>query len=366
MWIAKASLTNFRNYKNLTLDLDNTVTFLVGKNGQGKTNILESIGFISLGKSFRNADARDMVSSGESFLRLKFMVEGSEGFVLETYFGDDKNTTSKRSFWKNGVEQSLNDFLAQLKIVVFSPENINLLLLGPEERRRYLNFLFLQNFPKDFAILGRYAQILAQRNALLYRIKKGYAEKKELIFWNTRLAIEGSQIILKRQELVNRMNETFPRFFSEIAKSDAHAEIVYKSRLQNPENREVVDVFLEELLAHESVDIEKAVTHVGPHRDNFEIRVDENNLLSFGSRGELRTALLAMKFAECEMLPKDQKPILLLDDVFSELDASRRQKVLELARPYQTLVTTCEMEDLPKERENTQLYFVQKGTIEKQ
>ncbi len=363
MWISRAKLTNFRNYKDLSLDLANTVYFLVGKNGQGKTNILESIGLASFTKSFREASVADLVRKDTAFFRLTFSVEEAEVKTLESYFGEDETTSNKRAFWKNGVEVALAEYIASLKVVVFSPENINLLLLGPDARRKYLNALLLQNFPKEFSVLGRYSQVLAQRNALLFQIKRGFAQKKELAFWNAELLSSGAKIMALRKKLIENINKDFERFFREIAQTHDEARVVYKPGVEISDEQNIELDFLSALTQNESKDIEKAITHSGPHRDNFEIQVNGSDLLSFGSRGELRTALLAMKFAECTMFGSE-KPVLLLDDVFSELDAARRQKVLELSRPYQTFITTCEMADLPQDRTDTKLFKIKNGAVE--
>lgn len=359
MWISRAEFTNFRNYAKLTLDLKNTVYFIVGKNGQGKTNILEAITLGSLAKSFRNANINDTIQRDTGFFRLLFQVQtGEETLQLEEYSGEQENRAMVRTFWKNKIEVPLDDFLATLKVVVFSPENINLLLLGPSERRKYLNFLLLQNFTPKFGVISRYNHILANRNALLYRIRKGYADTRELDFWNNELIREGSEIISLRKTVIDRLNQKFPEFFQQISGSAQKAEVVYVANATQ-EN------FSEKLTTTEPLDIEKGVTQTGPHRDNLEVRVNGLDLLSFGSRGELRTALLAMKFSECTMFTQDQKPVLLLDDVFSELDGARRQKVLELSRPYQTFITTCELEDLPEAHENTEILFIDKGGVKK-
>lgn len=358
MWVSRAELTHFRNYEKLVLDLENTVYFIVGPNGQGKTNILEAIAYASLSKSFRNNEVRDIIERSADFLRLNFSVQKeNEELNLEEFVGGTQTAALERAFWKNKVSVSLDDYLATLKVVVFSPENVNLLLLGPDTRRKYLNFLQLQNFPKKWRLISDYGKVLAQRNALLWQVRKGYAETKELHYWNEKLVTEGKKIIETREEIVRRLNEHFGKFFEEISGSTEKAEVVYKANVS-------VDDFAEELSRREQGDIEKGITQVGPHRDNLEIRVGGLDILTFGSRGELRTALLALKFAECKMLPENEKPVLLLDDVFSELDARRREKVLELSRPYQTFITTCELADLPEKRENTKIVFVKNGNLE--
>lgn len=357
MWISEARLTNFRNYEDLVLPLTNTVYFIVGKNGQGKTNILEAIGLISFTKSFRNADMRDVIQREQDFLRLSFSLQKeNNNFSLEEYVGKTQNDVVERSFWKDKVQTSLDGFVAALKVVVFSPENINLLLLGPSERRKYLNFLLLQNFPQKFKILGRYNTVVANRNALLYQVKKGYADPKELEFWDARLVTEGSEIITLRETLIAKLNENFQKFFQDISSSKAQAKVFYKKNVAK-------EVFQEVLASTKNFDVEKATTNTGPHRDDLVIEIDGKDILTFGSRGELRTALLALKFAECEMFEQEERPVLLLDDVFSELDASRREKVLELSRRFQTFITTCELEDLPKSREGTKLLLVHKGEV---
>ncbi len=358
MWVSRAELTHFRNYEKLVLDLENTVYFIVGKNGQGKTNILEAIAYASLSKSFRNNEVRDIIQRNADFLRLHFLVHKEhEELSLEEFVGSTETSPLERAFWKNKVSVSLDDYLATLKVVVFSPENVNLLLLGPDTRRKYLNFLQLQNFPQKWRLISDYAKVLAQRNALLWQVRKGYAETKELLYWDEKLVSEGTKIIETREEIVRRLNEHFGSFFEEISGKTEKAEVVYRANVS-------AQNFQEQLAATEQSDIEKGITQTGPHRDNLEIRVEGQDILSFGSRGELRTALLALKFAECKMLPENEKPVLLLDDVFSELDARRREKVLELSRPYQTFITTCELADLPEKRENTKTVFVKNGGLE--
>lgn len=358
MWVSHAELTHFRNYTKLVLDLENTVYFIVGPNGQGKTNILEAVAYASLSKSFRNNNVRDIIQRDNDFLRLNFLVnKTNEQIGLEEFVGKSGANSLEHAFWKNKVSVSLDGYLAALKVVVFSPENVNLLLLGPDMRRKYLNFLQLQNFPQKWRLISDYGKVLAQRNALLWQVRKGYAETKELEYWNNKLISEGAKIIETREEIVKRLNEYFGKIFEEISESTEKAEVIYRANVRGSD-------FSTKLLEFEQSDIEKGITQVGPHRDNLEIHVGGRDILSFGSRGELRTALLALKFAECKMLPDDERPVLLLDDVFSELDAKRREKVLELSRPYQTFITTCEIADLPEKRENTKTIFVKNGKLE--
>lgn len=368
MWARSLTLKNFRNYENLSLDFDSGVHFIVGDNGHGKTNIVEGISLLAYLRSFRTNNLRDLVRFQERFFHVRATVQTEDEVKVEQYFGieDRKNT---RRFSINGVEKSLSETFGTVKVVLFSPEQINLLLLGPDQRRRYLNFLLLQIRPRIWNDIFDYQKALKQRNALLYRIHEGLAKESELDFWNERVIVSGSKIIAARRDIIQQLNKTFAQHFVGISQQNEEAIIQYKDGIglwKEKENTDDIEgQFSRALEASMSLDRDRKTTNKGPHRDNWEIQIHKKNILGFGSRGELRTAVLAMKFAERDVLTDDERPIILLDDVFSELDASRSTMILGLLEGYQAFITSCELEDLPKMQGDATLLTVKDATVKK-
>lgn len=348
MFIKNIRLTNFRNHLDYSLDFSDT-TVLIGENGVGKTNILEAVWLISDGRSWRTARDQEAISWGQDFAKIKADIliekeqkELSLELVLQNPYAITEKSQSKL-LKINGVNKRLIDLLGQMPAVLFSPESLQLVDGSPGARRKFLDIM-LSQISHPYAVhLLEYQKVLRERNKLLYFVSVGRAKPDELEFWDGKLAELGSFILEKRIEAVRFLNIDIASSYQEIAGSDEVLKLNYKYSVK-PEN------FAEEIKNVKNREIEHVGTLIGPHRDDLEIILNKRNLDVFGSRGEYRSAILALKVMEMRFLEKhlDEKPILLLDDIFSEFDAKRRKHLAKITENAQVIITTTDLDHIEK------------------
>lgn len=312
--LAKINLVNFRNYEKAEFEFS-LVTVVVGENGAGKSNLVEAIYLLATGKSFRAERDNEMVSYGQSFSKVSGQIEGEK---LEVVLNDRKKLEV------NGVAKRQVDFVGRLPAVCFSPQDMELVTGSPGGRRRYLDFVISQMDREYRRCLVSYEKGLRQRNKLLEMIREDLAGRNQLFFWDRLLIKDGEYITRKRQEYLDRNENAF-----------YDKSVISEARLKQYEVEEVA----------------AAVTLVGPHRDDFVINLKGRDVSKFGSRGEQRMAVFGLKEKEIEYL--GGSPLLLLDDIFSELDHKHREEVMNLVEDYggQVIITTTEPNLLPGFRE---------------
>jgi DNA replication and repair protein RecF len=338
--LKKLKLENFRNHGSYELDLSGSdrITYLVGPNASGKTNVLEAIYVLALVKSFRGQGAEDLVGWGGDHCRVsgELDTESEAGTVrLEAFFGMPPNP--RHSFKVNGVKKSAADFIGNCRVVLFHPEDLNMLYLGPDLRRRYLDMLNIQVSRGYYRALAGYRKVLKQRNSLLKAINEGYAKKTELEVWNNQLVESGAVLMAERAASVDFMNGRLSSIYGGIAGGGDEVSVSYKASVDGlpyggvTADEGIKDAFHETLAAALTVDLRAEVTTTGPHRDELLFSLNGRPLASHASRGEYRSILLAMKMIEIDYLKSrgGTDPILRLDDVFSELDPepSSRQAI---------------------------------------
>lgn len=397
MRLQKLTLENFRNYGKLELDFGASgsagaggahgggTTYIVGQNAQGKTNILEAIYLLALTRSFRTSAQEDLVLWDKDFCRVRGEFESgtTKGTAakteLEVFYGLPPHP--KKSLKKNGVRISAENFIGTCKAVFFHPEDLNMLYLGPDLRRRYLDVLNLQVNKNYYRALRNYKRVLKQRNALLKEIKEGFAKKADLEVWNEQLVENGGILISERARTVIFLNEFLEDFYRQIAESKDKILISYKCLLSResgsardgatgsrsakiPEATDLCDldaakkIFRAALNAAEKIDLKAEITTQGPHRDDLEFLLNGRPLQSSASRGEYRSLLLALKLLELKFFEDDtssgatDKPLLLLDDVFSELDLHRQKMLLTAIAGHQTIITTTHLDDIMPARKH--------------
>lgn len=353
MKLKKLQLVAFRNFDNIALDIEENINIFLGKNGEGKTSLLEAIGMLSMPKSFRTSNTDDMIKFSSDYFRVvgKFEDENGEEKTLE--MGYQGGQRKQRSLKINDVKKSTKEFLKGVYVATFVPEDLYLLDLGPSKRREYINrvlckldFMYLDN-------LNRYEKAMRERNAVLKNINEGFSSKTELEPWDSQLIESGTKIIQKRLELLFEMHGGISKKYSEIAGKKEKLEVAYVSKihevlesgetLKYPFETDNLDTLFKNALAKRlSRDIVTKVTSVGPHRDDIRFYLKDHDMENFASRGEKRTLLLALKVTELEIVKTytASQPLLLLDDVFSELDNDRQTQLLNLISPYQTFITT--------------------------
>lgn len=345
MKLLKLQLENFRSYSQHThiFDPERNVTILVGENGRGKTNFLEAIYLLSLGKSFRVNLHDDMVEWEKPYLRCNAEVSTRDDEAeLEVFYSS--SPTRRKNFKKNGVNLRHSDYFGSLPTVLFHPEDLNMLYLSPILRRQYMDVLLSQTNREYLQSLSKYKQVLKQRNALLHQIRDARFKGQDVAVlladldaWDHEIALYGQIIIAHRSAFIEFLEKELSGIYREISGGKEHTVAIYQSK--------VLDHYLERLTERRDVDILQAKTTRGPHRDDIIFSIDGKEIGSAASRGEFRTLLLAIKLAEIDYIRKHRKlnPVLLLDDVFSELDPGRQAHLLEAIKDCQTIITTTEL-----------------------
>jgi len=332
-------LENFRSHKKFELKLGQT-NLLIGPNGAGKTNILESFSVLSFCRSFRMDDKRNIINNDSEYCR----VVGDE---LEVFMSRSPRLILNAKI--KGTPKRLSDFVGFLPAVVFSPETVSIITGAPGDRRRFLDIMISQVNREYLSALTNFKKIRQQRNSLLQNISKGLNNPDELAFWDKEFCREAETILKERGEAVQYLNEHMPPIYREI--SDHKKDILALRYINN---------FDGDLIGHlergRARDIAYGGTIYGPHRDDLVFTLNNENMANFASRGELKSAILALKMSELSYLEKNrsperggQKPILLLDDIFSEFDPKRRDHLAKLILQYQSVITTTEKEHVPKE-----------------
>ncbi len=348
MILSSLKLENFRNYGSSELNLESNkgLVYLIGDNAQGKTNLLEAIYALFLGKSFLKVQNQDLIQWGQDFARVKGKLEKSgEQVNLELFLGLSPNP--RRATKINDVKIALNDYVGIGRVVLFHPMDLNMMYLGPSARRDFLDDINSQTQKGYLASLRQYNKVIKQKNALLKRIKNGEAKRNDLEVWNELIAVEGSKITKIRAQLLNGINQKIEDLYNSIAKEKQKISFNYHSNLgldleEIMENKNLTDFFRMRLEERKETEIIVEYSLIGPQRDDFSIEIKGVNVNLHASRGEIRTMMLALKFLEMDLQKagSDETPLLLLDDVLSELDHQRQLMLLQRVKDFQTIITT--------------------------
>lgn len=328
-------LQNFRSYQNAAFEFTNGVTIIVGPNASGKTNLLEAIQYICSGGSYRAKEA-ELVRFGAQSARLEARVDDQSRVALIT---NPLAGSLTKEFSIDKVRLKRLPLARQIPLVLFEPEHLRLLHAGPENRRDFLDSVLVKTSVDYGSVLRSYKRVLAQRNALLKNITTN--TNSQLFAWNVRLSELGGSVAQRRVQLLDKFNESMSDVYQQIATSNQSSKLEYKSPC-SPENYSTE--LLRKLESHTQLDIERGFTGDGPHRDDFIVLLNGHNANETASRGEIRTLLLSLKILEMRLLETvyAQKPILLLDDVFSELDGNRRKALTEFLQDHQVFITTTD------------------------
>ena len=361
MKLKSLSLENVRNYKKLRFDFpDEKIIVIQGLNAQGKTNLLESILLLSLTKTFSNAKQEDLIMWEKNFARINGLITDQEDLLnLEFFWGKTKQFPKTLKI--NNVKKKTEDFVGTLQVVIFTPKEINLISDSPSIRRRYLNIILSQTDKKYLRSLIEFKNTLKNRNALLKMINANKSKEDELIFWDKKLIEGGSSIYFKRRNLINKIQESLSDNYSHIAGKENLLTIVWNKDI--PESLEDIETFYKNKIeTMRPKDIVTETTLSGPHRDDFSILLNGKEISISGSRGEWRSAILALKLSEVDYIKNitGKTPILLLDDILSEFDSFRQENVLSLFHTEQIIITTTHLLSKPK---NSRIYEVRNGTI---
>jgi DNA replication and repair protein RecF len=386
MWISNLNLTNFRNYRHLNLELLPGPMIFHGDNAQGKTNLLEAIHVLATTRSHRSTLDRDLVND-DAFrddlpaARLYVEVNKNSGITkVEIAFQAEKqdiitsNTEAANQIRKririNDISHRASDLIGQLNTVMFSAHDIELIIGAPSVSRRYLdifnsqvNLLYLRN-------LQQYQKVLPQRNRLLKLLQEHRAKPEQLEFWDKELVESGSNIILQRRHSVSELNTLAYYIHHDISLAEENLEIMYVSNIGSKINEldDVASEFRRELEHNRSREIAQGITLFGPHRDNLQFLINGADANAYGSRGQQRSVALSHKLAEAKYMNSQvgESPILLLDDMLSELDQIRRQHLLDTIMPFQqVLITTTDVDRFQSSfLDQSRQFLVKKGSIQ--
>jgi DNA replication and repair protein RecF len=337
--IANLRLQNFRSYKDETFEFSPAVNIIVGPNASGKTNLLEAVLVLALGSSYRVKDV-ELVYFGKPWARLDAQVDDDMRVVKLV------NEPGLGKTYELGSKQYKRLSLAHsLPTVLFEPNNLQLLHGSPEGRRNYLDELLKQQVADYGSARRHYRRILAQRNALLKRAKRPTNE--ELFPWNLRLSEFGAVLARRRSELAAAINAHLDAKYKELSTRKTTVELLYDAQfpVDNYESH-----MLKKLESSLAVDVLRGFTAAGPHREDFRVLFDGREAEETASRGETRTLVLALKIIEMDLLEEVRgiQPLLLLDDVFSELDGARRHALTDHLKDYQTFITTTDADIVSK------------------
>ena len=346
MRIKNVKIKNFRNYPDLNLEISDDTVVLTGPNAVGKTNLLESVYFASLFKSFRD-DTEFIFLKDSDSLELGMEVEKQgEPHTLEVFL--EKRDKVYANFKIDGVKKRRKDAQGFISVVVFEPSDVDMFAKSPEVRRRYLNMVLSQKSPEYLENITNYKKIVYQKTRLLQDARNKNIAPLEIDAWNEQLVEVGSAIVEERKKFLNYLNNNIAEVYTAISGFHRPVEVAYKG-LEGEGREGVAQDFQSKLEKYRTKEQMLAVCMVGPHKDDFFLKSEGLFLPPFSSRGELRSQILALKILELEYLSEgEEKPVLLLDDVLSELDDTRKDFLLKyLQGRFQTFITTTQTLDIP-------------------
>ena len=351
MWIDEIKINNFRNYKNAELKLNKNINIFYGENAQGKTNIIEAIYLSSIGKSFRTNKDKELIKFNEENCKVEINYEKSDrsgNIIVE--IGNKKN------IYINKIRiKKLSDFLGNINVVIFTPDDINILKGGPENRRKFLDVMISQLRPKYMHIYSMYKKTLEERNAYLkntQNIKDDFLE-----IYDEKLAEYGCEIYNYRKEFIEKLKNKIKKIHNNITNDKENIEINYISNCENK------GAYLNLLKQRKKLDIIKGYTTKGIHRDDFSVLINGLPVNIYGSQGQHRSAVLSLKISELQVIYDEigENPILLLDDFMSELDEIRRKNFLENIEDTQIIITCTDKINL--KNKNVKFFNVKNGIL---
>ena len=357
MYIESVQLKNFRNYDSLELDLAQGTNIFYGNNAQGKTNILEALYLCGTTKSHKGSKDKDMIQFGKDESHIRMLVKmGDLSYRIDMHLKKNK----AKGVAINGLPiRKASELFGVVNLVFFSPEDLNIIKNGPGERRRFLDLELCQLDRIYLTDLASYNHIVNQRNKLLKDIWVQPSLKDTLDIWDMQMAEYGRKIIDKRREFIQELNETVRKIHYNLTGGIEELNVIYEPDC-TAENLESA------ISAHRDKDMRMKLTSVGPHRDDLCVMANGIDIRRYGSQGQQRTAALSLKLSEIYIVKKKIKdtPVLLLDDVLSELDSSRQNYLLESISDIQTLITCTGLDDfISHQFQINKVFQVVQGTV---
>lgn len=367
MYVNSLTLQNYRNYDRLSILLHPGLNIFFGDNAQGKTNIIESVYLCGTGRSHRTFKEKEMIywTRERSYVKAEINKKDFATTIEINLFNG-----SPKSVKVGSVKiDRLSDLLGNLNVVMFSPEDLKLVKEGPVFRRRFLDIEISQVKPGYFYNLHQYNKVLMQRNNLLKSIKYDNSQIKTLDVWDEQLSQYGSYIVNYRQEFIKKISILAKLIHRKITDGNEELNISYCSVFKDSKSREDIKIGIyKELLRNRQKDIMRGTTSSGPHRDDMDFYINDIDVKAFGSQGQQRTAALSLKLSELEFVKSEcsEYPVLLLDDVLSELDTKRQKFLLDSLKNVQTILTCTGINDIIEFRKEDRFLFeVKAGSVKK-
>ncbi|MCC5909520.1 MAG: DNA replication/repair protein RecF [Clostridiaceae bacterium] len=364
MIVDQLKLINFRNYKELQLQFHPKLNVFVGENAQGKTNVIEALYVCAIGKSFRTNKDQELInmSSKQTYIKVK-VNKVNDDKQIEVALSEEKGKKIK----VNKLQlDKYGDLLGTLNVVLFSPEDLKIIKEGPGERRRFINNEISQIIPKYYYTLNQYNKILQQRNKVLKNFR---GKAIDLEVWDQQLIDNGASLMIYRRNFIKRIAILAKLMHRKITEGIETLEVKYDSNVKVTEEDELKDVkerLYIKLKENQPMELRRRLTLTGPHRDDLIFKINGLDVKNYGSQGQQRTAVLSLKLAELELMKGEvgEYPILLLDDVMSELDIKRQNYLIKNLKNVQTFITTTMSDHLNiKTDMDDKLFKVQNGEI---
>ena len=360
MYIKEIELKNFRNYEYQKVVFGDRLNVIIGKNAQGKTNLIEAIFMLAIGRSPRTFKDKDLINWQKDFASAKITLVKNTGIkTLELRL----NKGTPKTILIDGLPiKRISEMISILNVIHFFPDDLKLIKEAPQDRRRFLDVDISQASRNYFFLLQTYEKVLHQRNKLLKNSKNIDVVKQTISIWDEQLASTASKIIISRIKFLNKLAPIVQKSHAYLSGDDELLEISYQGETGDSIEK-IKENLLKKLDDNLQKDFDLGYTTVGPHRDDIKITLNGVDLRSFGSQGQQRTASLALKLAEIQIFEEEtgEKPILLLDDVLSELDPDRQKKLINVATKQQSFLTCT---DFPLEGVGS-VYSIKEGNCTK-
>ena len=381
MYVEKLKLKNYRNYNEIEIDFDKNINIIYGNNAEGKTNLIESIYMCSASKSHKNIKENEIIKFNELESHIKIFIkkENDKNIVIDIQLNKDK----KKGIAINKVKiNKISEFLGIFNVIMFAPEDLNIIKEGPSVRRKFLDIEICQIDKLYVSSLNNYNKTLNQRNALLKDINLSTpVNKKDLIdmldTYDEKLVEYGTEIIKKRKKNIEKLAELIKDIHYKISDDKEELIIDYENDVWASYASQNVDanfnslekikkIYIKKLKETRDQDIKNQYTGVGPHRDDISFKIDDKDIRKFGSQGQKKTAAISLKLAELQIVRENinEMPVLLLDDVFSELDETRQKLLVSNLKNIQTIITCTGIKKNIYDLLNpNKIFQVKKGTI---
>jgi len=339
MILKNLKLINFRNYENLEISFSPEINFITGDNGSGKTNILEAISIISSLKSFRNINDNNIIKWNSNSYYCSGEISDSEYLKFEVGYSLHNNKPKKKLKIDSNEIKKISDYYGKLITVNFIPTDINIINGTPEIRRKYFDSVISKIYPDYIDELNKFREICYSRNMLLKRIKENRGDIKLLDVWNRMFSEKALSIIKKRKFFINEFNKLFIKNYLKISNEENSPSITYSTTLKSDDYENIFS----EVNSNIKIDLRRGNTVFGPHRDDYIIsNIDGVAFINYASQGQKRTSSICLKLSEVEIIKeiKKKKCIILVDDIFSELDEKRRNSMIDLLKNEGQIIFT--------------------------